>query len=527
MPKVLIADKLSPLAVEVFQQRGLDVDFEVGLSPDELKARAGSYDGIAVRSATKLTAEILETGAAGKLKVTGRAGIGVDNIDVEAATGHGVVVMNTPYGNATTTAEHTVALMFALARQIPAADTSTQAGKWEKSRFMGMELTGKTLGLIGCGNIGSIVAERALGLRMKVAAYDPFLSNDRAIDLGVEKVELDELLRRADVITLHVPMNDQTRGIIDATALAKCKKGVRIINCARGGLVVEADLKAALESGQVAGAALDVFEIEPAKENALFGLPNLVCTPHLGASTNEAQENVAVQIAEQMSDYLLSGAVTNAINMPSLTAEDAKRLGPYMKLAEQLGSFAGQLTRTGLQSVTIEYEGHVAELNTRPLTQAALTGLLRPMLDSVNMVNAPVLARQRDIELREVKDETPGDYQTLIRLTVKTDRQERAVSGTLFSGDKPRIVEIKGIQIEAQLSPHMLYTTNDDKPGVIGALTGLLAEESINIASFHLGRNAPGGDAIALIELDEAMTGETLDKVRDLPSITRAELLQF
>ncbi|WP_375592594.1 phosphoglycerate dehydrogenase [Algihabitans albus] len=527
MPKVLIADKLSPLAVEVFQRRGLNVDFEVGLSPEELKARAGGYDGIAVRSATKLTAEILEAGAAGELKVTGRAGIGVDNIDVEAATGHGVVVMNTPYGNATTTAEHTVALMFALARQIPAADTSTQAGKWEKSRFMGMELTGKTLGLIGCGNIGSIVAERALGLRMKVAAYDPFLSNDRAVDLGVEKVELDELLGRADIITLHVPMNDQTRGIIDAAALAKCKKGVRIINCARGGLVVEADLKAALESGQVAGAALDVFEIEPAKENALFGLPNLVCTPHLGASTNEAQENVAVQIAEQMSDYLLSGAVTNAINMPSLTAEDAKRLGPYMKLAEQLGSFAGQLTRTGLQAVTIEYEGHVAELNTRPLTQAALTGLLRPMLDSVNMVNAPVLARQRDIELREIKDETPGDYQTLIRLTVKTDRQERAVSGTLFSGDKPRIVEIKGIQIEAQLSPHMLYTTNDDKPGVIGALTGLLAEEQINIASFHLGRNAPGGDAIALIELDEPMNGETVNKVRELPSITRAELLQF
>ncbi|CAE7913140.1 serA, partial [Symbiodinium necroappetens] len=336
MPKVLIADKLSPLAVEVFKQRGLEVDFETSLSPEELTARAGDYDGIA-----------------------------------------GIVVMNTPYGNATTTAEHTIALIFALARQIPTADASTQAGKWEKSRFMGTELTGKTLGLIGCGNIGSIVAERALGLRMKVVAYDPFLSKDRAVDLGVEKVELDELLPRADVITLHVPMNDQTRGIIDAAA----------------------DLKAALESGQVAGAALDVFEIEPAKENALFGLPNLVCTPHLGASTTEAQENVAVQIAEQMSDYLLNGAVTNAINMPSLTAEDAKRLGPYMRLAEDLGSFAGQLTRTGLQAVTIEYEGHVAELNTRPLTQAALTGLLRPMLDSVNMVNAPVLARQRDIEL--------------------------------------------------------------------------------------------------------------------------------
>ncbi len=527
MPKVLIADKLSPLAEEVFKQRGIEVDFETGLSPDELKARAGDYDGIAVRSATKLTAEILEAGAAGKLRVTGRAGIGVDNIDVEAATAHGIVVMNTPYGNATTTAEHTIAMLFALARQIPAADASTQAGKWEKSKFMGMELTGKTLGLVGCGNIGSIVASRALGLRMKVVAYDPFLSNDRAVDLGVEKVELDELYRRADVITLHVPMTDQTRGLIDAAALAKCKKGVRILNCARGGLVVESDLKAALESGQVAGAALDVFEVEPAKENALFGLPNLVCTPHLGASTSEAQEKVAVQVAEQMSDYLLDGAVTNAINMPSLTAEDAKRLGPYMTLAEDLGSFAGQLTQTGLQGVTIEYEGHVAELNTRPLTQAALTGLLRPMLDSVNMVNAPVLARQRDIEIREVKDETPGDYQTLIRLTVKTDRQERAVAGTLFGGDKPRIVEIKGIQIEAQLSSHMLYTTNEDTPGVIGALTGLLAQEGINIATFHLGRTGPGGDAIALIELDEPMQRETLEKVRALPSITRAETLKF
>jgi D-3-phosphoglycerate dehydrogenase len=527
MPKVLIADKLSPLAEDVFKQRGIEVDFEVGLSPEDLAARAGDYDGIAVRSSTKLTADILEKGAAGKLKVTGRAGIGVDNIDVEAATAHGIVVMNTPYGNATTTAEHTIAMMFALARQIPAADASTQAGKWEKSKFMGVELTGKTLGVIGCGNIGSIVVERAQGLRMKVVAYDPFLSHDRASDLGVEKLELDELLARADLITLHVPLTDQTRGIIDAKALAKCKTGVRIINCARGGLVVEADLKAALESGQVAGAALDVFEVEPAKENALFGTPNLVCTPHLGASTNEAQENVAVQVAEQMSDYLLTGAVTNALNMPSLTAEDAKRLGPYMVLAEQLGSFAGQLTQTGLQAVSIEYEGHVAELNTRPLTQAAMTGLLKPMLDSVNMVNAPVLARQRDIEVREVKDEEPGDYQTLMRLVVKTDRQERSVAGTLFGGDKPRIVEIKGIQIEAQLARHMLYTTNEDKPGVISALTGLLAEEQLNIGAFHLGRNEPGGDAIALIELDAPIEKGTLEKVRALPLITRAEPLKF
>jgi len=526
MPKVLVADSLSPLALDVFRERGVEAEMAVGLPPAELIARIADYDGVAVRSATKITPDVLKAGA-GKLRVVGRAGIGVDNVDVPAATAHGVVVMNTPHGNSITTAEHAVALMFALARDIPAADRSTQAGKWEKSRFMGVELTGKTLGVIGCGNIGSIVAERALGLRMKVIAYDPFLSPDRAIELGVEKVELDDLLARADIITLHVPLTDQTRNIIDAAAIAKCKKGVRIINCARGGLVVEADLKAALESGQVGGAALDVFEVEPAKENALFGTKNLICTPHLGASTAEAQEKVALQIAEQMSDYLLSGAVSNAINMPSLTAEDARQLGPYMKLAEQLGSFAGQLTRTGLKSVSIEYEGVVAGLNTRPLTQAALASLLKPMLDSVNMVNAPVLARQRDIAVAEVKHERDCDYQTLIRVTVTTEKQTRSVAGTLFGGDKPRLVEIKGILVEAALGPHMLYITNQDKPGMIGGVGRLLAEAGVNIATFHLGREAEGGDAICLIEIDSAIPAEVLAQVRALPQVVQAEPLSF
>ena len=373
MPRVLIADQLSDAALKIFQDRGVEAEVAVGLKPDQLKAKLQGVDGLAVRSATKVTADVLA--AAPQLKVIGRAGIGVDNIDVAAATARGVVVMNTPHGNAITTAEHAIALLFALAREIPAADRSTRSSKWEKNRFMGVELTGKTLGVIGCGNIGSIVAERAVGLKMKVVAYDPYLSDDRAASLGLRKVELDSLLRESDFITLHVPMTEQTRGLIDAKALAKTRRGVRIVNCARGGLVVEEDLKAAIESGQVAGAALDVFAVEPAKDNPLFALEQVVCTPHLGASTNEAQEKVALQVAEQMSDYLLTGAVTNALNMPSLTAEEARRLGPYMKLAELLGSFAGQLTETGVKRLKLEYEGEAAELNTKPLTAGGADGL--------------------------------------------------------------------------------------------------------------------------------------------------------
>ena len=525
MPKVLISDKLSDKAAEIFRERGVEVDVKTGMSPDELKACIGDYDGLAIRSATKVTAEIIA--AADNLKVVGRAGIGVDNVDIPAATGRGIVVMNTPDGNSITTAEHTIAMMLSLARQIPAADRSTQAGKWEKSRFMGTELTGKTLGIVGCGNIGAIVADRAQGLRMRVIAYDPFLSPDRAADLDVEKVELDELLSRADLITLHVPMTDQTRGMIDAKALAKTKPGVRIINCARGGLVVEEDLKAAIESGHVAGAALDVFTVEPAKENVLFGMDEVVATPHLGASTTEAQEKVALQIAEQMSAYLMTGAITNALNMPSLSAEEAKRLKPYMQLAEQLGSFAGQLTHTGLKAITIEYEGDVADLNTRPLTQVALCGLLSPMLDTVNMVNAPHVARERDIDVAEVKHERGCDYQTLIRLSVTTERGPRSVAGTLFGGDKPRLVDIKGISVEAALMPHMLYITNEDKPGFIGALGTTLGDAGVNIATFHLGRAAQGQDAIALLELDGPIDAQTLEKVRALPHTKQAEALRF
>ncbi|MCK5274434.1 MAG: phosphoglycerate dehydrogenase, partial [Alphaproteobacteria bacterium] len=394
-------------------------------------------------------------------------------------------------------------------------------------RFMGVEVSGKTLGLIGAGNIGSIVASRAQGLKMRVVAYDPFLSPERAEDLGIEKVELDELYARADFITLHVPLTDTTRNLIDKAAFAKMKKGVRIVNCARGGIVVEEDLRDALDAGQVAGAGLDVFAVEPAKENVLFGRDDMICTPHLGAATTEAQEKVALQVAEQLADYLLTGAVTNALNMPSVTAEEAPKLRPYMALAELLGSFAGQLTETGLKAFTIEFEGHVAELNTRPLMAAALTGLLRPLLDSVNMVSAPVIARERDIRCTEVKRDEAVDYETLIRLTVTTERMSRSVAGTLFGGSRPRIVAIKDIPVEAEIGPHMLYITNCDKPGVIGDLGRILGEAKVNIATFHLGRADEGGDAIALLQVDQAVDKALLEKIAALPNILQVKALEF
>ncbi len=525
MPKILISDKLSERAVAVFTERGVEVDYKPGLSPDDLKAIIGAYDGLAVRSATKVTAEILE--AADNLKVVGRAGIGVDNIDREAATAKGVVVMNTPFGNSITTAEHAIAMMMALARQIPMANASTHAGKWEKSKFMGVELYGKVLGLVGAGNIGSIVADRAHGLKMRVVAFDPFLSPERADEMGVEKADLDTLLARSDFITIHTPLTDKTRNLLDAAAFAKCKPGVRVVNCARGGIVDEAALKDALESGHVAGASLDVFTEEPAKDNPLFGRDDVVATPHLGAATEEAQENVAIQVADQMSDYLLTGAVSNALNMPSVSAEDAPQLRPYMKLAEQLGSFAGQVTESGIRSATIEFEGHVAGLNTKPLVQAAIAGLLKPFSDAVNMVSAPVIARERGIDIAEVKHDRSGDYQTLIKLTVVTERFTRSVSGTLFGGDKPRIVDIKGIQVEAPFSRSMLYITNEDKPGLIGALGTLFSEKGLNIASFHLGRVEAGGDAIALVELDNELPDAVLTEIRALPLVTQAKRLVF
>jgi D-3-phosphoglycerate dehydrogenase len=523
-PKVLISDALSPHAVEIFRQRGIDVEQKTGMKPDELAAIIGNFDGLAIRSSTKVISDLLTK--APKLKVIGRAGIGVDNVDVPAATARGIIVMNTPFGNSITTAEHAIALMFAIARQLPAANASTHAGKWEKSKFMGVEVTGKTLGIIGCGNIGSIVADRALGLRMKVVAYDPFLTPERAAELGVEKVELDQIFARADFITLHTPMTDQTRGIINAESLAKCKKGVRIINCARGGLVVEADLKAALESGQVSGAAIDVFAEEPAKTNILFGMENVVCTPHLGASTNEAQENVALQIAEQMSDYLLTGAITNALNMPSVSAEDAPKLKPYMKLAEQLGSFAGQITQSGIKSVTIEYEGQAAKVNTRPLNNILLMGLLKPSLDSVNMVNAPIMAKERGIKIVETKSDAENNYQTLIRLKIETEDGVLSLAGTLYGG-KPRMVGINDVTLEAGLTSRMLFVRNEDKPGFIGRLGTKLGEAKVNIANFNLGRAKPNAHAVCLVSVDTDIPAAILEDIKKMPGVVGVNLVKF
>jgi D-3-phosphoglycerate dehydrogenase len=524
-PRVLIADELSPAAVAIFKERGIDTDVKVGLSKDELHAIIKDYDGLAVRSATKVTEKVIAV--ATNLKVVGRAGIGVDNIDTKAATAKGIIVMNTPFGNSITTAEHAISMMMALARQIPAADASTQAGKWEKSKFLGVELFGKTLGVFGCGNIGSIVADRAIGLKMKVIAFDPFLSPERAMALGVEKVDFEEMLKRADFITLHTPLTDKTRNVLNADTLAKTKPGVRLINCARGGLVDERALAEAIRKGHVAGAAFDVFEVEPAKESPLFGLPNVICTPHLGAATTEAQENVALQVAEQMADYLLKGAITNAINFPNITAEEAPRLKPWVKLAEQLGLFAGQLTETSITSIHIEYSGDVATLNTKPMSAAALAGVLRPLLAEVNMVSAASSAKERGIQLQESTRGQDGAFESYMRLTVHTDAYDRSIAGTVFSDGRPRVIQVRNIDMEFELSPHMLFVRNADKPGFIGKFGQVMGDAGVNIATFNLGRDKPGGDAICIVATDEPVSADVLAKVRALPQVVRANPLAF
>lgn len=530
MPKVLISDELSEAAVQIFRDRGIDVDFQpqLGKDPAKLKEIIGNYDGLAIRSATKATAEILE--AASNLKVIGRAGIGVDNIDIAAASAKGIVVMNTPFGNSITTAEHAIAMMFAVARQIPAADASTQAGKWEKSRFLGVELTGKTLGLIGCGNIGSVVASRAIGLRMKVAAYDPFLSAERAQEIGVEKIEdVEDLLKRADIVTLHVPKTEKTANILNAKRVAMMKPGARLINCARGGLVDEAAVAEALKSGALAGAGFDVFEKEPAKENPLFGCPNFVATPHLGAATSEAQENVALQVAEQMSDYLMQGAISNAINAPSVTAEEAPLLKPWIAVCETLGGFAGQVTEHAIKSIEIEYVGEVGQLNLRPLTAATMASMLKPLVGEggVNMVSAPLVARERGVKISETRKDAQGAFGSYVRLIVTTEVQTRSIAGTVYSDGRPRIIQIKGIGLESEPSKHMLYTTNSDTPGYIGALGQKLGALGINIATFALGRSGKGSEAIALLGVDEEVTPAMLEEIIALPQVLQVKALTF
>src|SRR5215469_1069845 len=513
--KVLIADRLSSAALAIFSERGIEADVRTGLSKQALTDIIGDYEAVAVRSATKLTADVIK--AASRLKVIGRAGIGVDNIDVDAATAAGVIVMNAPFGNSITTAEHAIALLMALARDLTAANASTHSGRWEKDRFVGTELYGKTLGIIGAGNIGAIVADRARGLKMKVIAYDPYLAHERAVQLGIEKVELPDLLARSDFVSLHVPLTPETRNIISAEAIARMKRGARLINCARGGLVDENVLKSALESGHIRGAALDVFEEEPARSHILFGDERVIATPHLGASSTEAQEKVAVQIAEQISDFLLTGAIANALNSPAISAEDAHRARPWLVLAERLGAFAGQLTESGILSVHIVYEGTPNTLNRAALTQAALAGLLKCTLSDVNMVNAALRARERGIVIEETRRDRQGAYEGYIKLAITTEGLSREVAGTVFSDGRPRLIQIKGIDLDAGFAPRMLYVTNEDKPGFIGRLGTLLGDAGINIASFALGRSAPGADAIALVEVDGAIPEEILAQIRVLP----------
>jgi D-3-phosphoglycerate dehydrogenase len=526
-PKVLVSDKLSETAVQIFRDRGIDVDFmpDVGKDKEKLAAIIGNFDGLAIRSATKVTPTILA--AADNLKVIGRAGIGTDNIDKDAASKKGVIVMNTPFGNMITTAEHAIAMMFAVARQIPEASASTHAGKWEKSRFMGVELTSKTLGVIGAGNIGGIVCDRARALKMKVLAYDPFLSQEKADKMGVEKVELDELLGRAEFITLHVPLTDQTRNILSRENLAKTKSGVRIINCARGGLVDEEALAEMLQSGHVAGAAFDVFAVEPANENPLFNLPNVVCTPHLGAATTEAQENVALQVAEQMSDYLLTGAVSNALNMPSVTAEEAKIMGPWIQLAGHLGGFIGQMTDEPVKAINILYDGVVSTMNLEALTCAAVAGIMKAANPEVNMVSAPLMAKERGVKISTTRQDKSGAFEGYIKLTVVTDKRERSIGGTVFSDGKPRFIQIKGINIDAEIGQHMLYTTNKDEPGIIGALGQTMGENGVNIANFTLGRSAAGGEAIALLYVDAPVPDAVIAKLDATGLFQQIKPLEF
>ncbi len=526
-PKVLISDALSDAAVQIFRDRGVEVDFQpkIGKDKDALAAIIGNYDGLAIRSATKATEKLIE--AATNLKVIGRAGIGVDNVDIPAASRKGIIVMNTPFGNSITTAEHAISMMMSVARQIPEANASTHAGKWEKSRFMGVELTAKTLGVIGAGNIGSIVIDRAQGLKMKVVAYDPFLSQERADKIGVEKVELEDLLKRSDFITLHVPLTDQTRNILSAEAIAKMKSGVRIVNCARGGLVDEQALAEAIKSGHVAGAAFDVFEVEPATDSPLFNLPNVVVTPHLGAATTEAQENVALQVAEQMSDYLMSGAVTNAINMPSISAEEAKVMGPWVKLAGHLGNFIGQMTDEPIKAINVLYDGQSSKMNLRALDCSVIAGIMRRRNPDVNMVSAPVIAKENGIKISTTTQEKTGTFEGYIKVTVVTENRERSIAGTVFSDGRPRFIQIKGINVDAEIGRHMLYTTNEDVPGIIGTLGNTMGKHGVNIANFTLGRSNRGGEAIAILYVDEPIPAPILAELEATGLFKQVKPLTF
>ncbi len=511
MAKVLISDKMSPSAERVFAENDMEVDVRTGLSKEELLEIIGDYEGLAIRSTTRVDKDVLEAGR--NLRVIGRAGIGVDNINMAAASERGVIVMNTPFGNTTTTAEHAIALMVSAARNIPQATASMREEKWEKSRFAGVELFGKTLGIVGTGNVGTLVIERAQGLGMKVVAHDPYISRKRADDLGVELLELDELLSRADFITVHTPLTESTRYMLNGESFSKMKDGVIVINAARGGIIDEKALDEALESGKVRAAALDVFENEPVKGHFLMRHDGFICTPHLGASTQEAQENVAVQVAQQISDYLKRGVVQNALNIPSVDEEEMHLLQPYMNLGERMGSILGQVAESGLQRVDIEYAGEVSGFNHKPITTTILKGLLDPILpDSVNVVNAPVLAKQRDIDVRESTRQMADELTSRVRVTLTTDKRKWVLDGTIVNA-RPRIVGMNGIELDFIPEGRLLFMTNKDMPGLIGRIGSILGDAGINIAGFQLGREAPQAGVISFISVDDEVPGPVLKQL--------------
>ncbi len=527
MKKVLVSDKMAPEAIEIFQKTpGIEVDVKTGLTPDQLKEIIGGYDALAIRSATKVTKDVLDH--AGKLSVVARAGVGVDNVDIDAASKRGIVVMNTPDGNTITTGEHTVAMMLSLARQIPQATASMKAGKWEKNKFMGHEFCNKTLGVIGIGRVGGIVASRAQGLKMNVLAYDPFISAEAAEKAGITLATLDEIFKKADFITVHTPLTKETKGIVNAAAFAKMKKGVFIINCARGGIVDEKDLYDALVSGKVSGAALDVFVDEPTKNTELIGHENVICTPHLGASTDEAQTNVAIAVAEQIAAYLLRGEIKNAVNFPSVSAEMLNVIQPYLTLAEKLGQFEAQLVSGALKEVVIEYSGEILNYNVVPVTISLLKGLLTPILtESINYINAPVIAKERGIRVIESKTSETKDYTSLITLTIKTSKEVCTAAGTLFGRQDQRIVRINKFTLEVIPEGNMLVIYNNDRPGVIGNIGSTLGNNNVNIARLHLSREQTDQSALVVLSTDSAVTKDVLDKLSSLPHVTSVKYLKM
>ena len=524
--KVLSSDNLSATGVAILKKAGLEVDARSKTSVEEIEKIIGEYDALIIRSATKVTAGLLEKAA--KLKVVGRAGSGLDNVDIPAATKKGVVVMNTPGGNTVTTAEHTVGMIFACARMIPQAYSSLKAGKWEKKKFEGVELFDKTLGIVGLGAIGGVVANRAIGLGMKILAYDPFISQEKAKSMGIELADLPTIYRRSDFITVHTPKTKETANLINKDTIAQMKDGVRIINCARGGIVNEQDLYEALKSGKVGAAAFDVFEKEPPENHPLLSLDNFIATPHLGASTREAQENVAVAVAEQVVDYLIAGTVRNAVNVPSVPADQLPTLSPYINLAERMGLFQAQVFEGGLTQVAVEYSGEVSNLKLEPITLAALKGLLTPVLnENVNYVNAPLIAKDRGIEIKVSKTSGGTEYTSLITIRIKADGRDLSVSGTLNSRKEPRIVQVDNFPMEAVPEGDMLVLMNNDKPGVIGGIGMLMGQNGINIARMQFGREMQGGRAMSVVSIDSPASDEVMAKIKKLQNVLSVKQIRI